>query len=247
MYCIWLGIGANGKSVFTSLLSALHGLQNVSNVPLASLLDNRFALADLENKDINIDTELSSVVIKDIAILKKLTGRQPIRIERKNQHAYDSSLHAKLLFIANKIPDTNDNSDAHYRREIIISFPNQFEGDKSDVNLIDKLTAAEELSGIFNILMPALRRILHTGRIGINQKTIQERRERHELITNPITAFIKNTVDEFSVESDHVTKEDFYRAYKNFCKYHNLPVEQIETFGKIIKKKHNFKEGRVNR
>jgi putative DNA primase/helicase len=32
LYCILIGIGANGKSVFTTLLTALHGLKNVSNV-----------------------------------------------------------------------------------------------------------------------------------------------------------------------------------------------------------------------
>lgn len=124
LYCILLGIGANGKSVLTSLLTALHEPKNISNVPFISLLDNRFALADLENKDVNIDTELSSATVKDTAILKKLTGsKQPVRIERKNQRAYDTNLHAKLFFNANKIPPTDDNSDAHFRRQIIISFP----------------------------------------------------------------------------------------------------------------------------
>jgi phage/plasmid-associated DNA primase len=59
------GYGANGKSVFTGLLTALHGPQNVSNVPLSAMLKNRFALSDLENKYINIDNELSSATIHD--------------------------------------------------------------------------------------------------------------------------------------------------------------------------------------
>jgi hypothetical protein len=71
---ILFGYGANGKSVFTGLLTALHGPSNVSNVPLSSMLKNTFALSDLENKDVNIDTELSNATIQDSAILKKLTG-----------------------------------------------------------------------------------------------------------------------------------------------------------------------------
>ena len=133
------GYGANGKSVFTGLLTALHGTKNVSNVPLSSMLKNRFALSDLENKYINIDTELSSATIHDTAVLKKLTGKQPIRIERKNQRAYDTTLYAKLFFSANKIPETEDVSDAYFRREIIISFPNRFEdGRGADPNLLKK-------------------------------------------------------------------------------------------------------------
>jgi hypothetical protein len=57
------GYGANGKSVFTGLLTALHGPKNISNVSLSSMLKNRFALSDLENKYVNIDTELSSTTI----------------------------------------------------------------------------------------------------------------------------------------------------------------------------------------
>ncbi|MRN41852.1 MAG: DNA primase, partial [Nitrosopumilales archaeon] len=33
------GYGANGKSVFTGLLTALHGTKNISNVPLSAMLD----------------------------------------------------------------------------------------------------------------------------------------------------------------------------------------------------------------
>ena len=92
-----LGYGSNGKSVLLGLLTSLHGPNNISNVSLKSILTNRFALSDLENKTVNIDTELSSTTIEDATILKKLTGRQPIRIERKNEKAYDTRLYASYF------------------------------------------------------------------------------------------------------------------------------------------------------
>lgn len=49
---ILFGYGANGKSVFTGLLTSLHGIKNVSNVPLHAIVKNPFALSDLENKDV---------------------------------------------------------------------------------------------------------------------------------------------------------------------------------------------------
>jgi P4 family phage/plasmid primase-like protien len=163
------GYGSNGKSVFTDTVTALHGTRNVSNVPLSLMIKNQFALSDLEGKDVNIDAELSSATIYDTAILKKLTGRQPMRIERKKQHAYDTKLHTKLWFSANKIPQTADNSDAYYRRMSVISFPHKFEGQIADPDLSKKLTTEEELSGIFNVLMIALRRILHNRGIYLNE------------------------------------------------------------------------------
>src|SRR5215207_8308801 len=229
------GYGANGKSVFTGLLTALHGPQNVSNVPLTAMLKNRFALSDLENNYINIDNELSSATIHDTTVLKKLTGRQPVRIERKNQRAYDTTLYAKLIFSANKIPETQDESDAYFRREIIIGFPRRFEDGKgADPNLLRKMTTEEELSGIFNVLVPALKRVLYNG-IFVREKTIEQRRERHQLAVDPIASFLKEAIAEHSEESDKTFKDILYRAYKQFCKEHELAVESEENFAKILK------------
>jgi P4 family phage/plasmid primase-like protien len=241
---ILFGYGANGKSVFTGLLACLHGMKNVSNVPLSAIVKNPFALSDLENKDVNIDAELSSATIRDTAILKKLTGRQPVRLERKNQRAYDSTLHAKLFFSANKIPETADDSDAYFRRNVVISFPNKFEGETADPDLLSKLATEEELSGIFNVLMTALRRVLKRGRVFVNEKTIQQRREKYELATNPVMWFIKDAITEDSVESDKTTKDQLFHAYRRFCKQNTLAVESKENFGKILKSKHGFQEGR---
>ena len=247
LLCILIGNGSNGKNVFTGILTSLHGIKNVSNVSLKSIIKNQFALADLENKDVNIDTELTTEIITDISILKKLTGKQPIRIERKNKDAYDVFLHSKLFFSANKLPSILDDSDARFRREIYLSFPYQFEeGKNADPRLSEKLTREEELSGIFNILMIALR-ILKNDRIYLNQKSIQERREKHSLLQDPIAAFIKVAVSEDSVPSDYVIKDDFYNAYIKYCRFYNLPFKSKEEFGKILKQVHNGEEGRESK
>ena len=186
---VLFGYGGNGKGVFTGVLTSIHGAQNVSNVPLRAMIHNSFALSDLEGKSVNIDTELSSTSIEDTAVIKKLTGRQPTRIERKNQRAYDTKLHAKLFFSANKIPTTttHDTSDAFFRRYVIISFPNNFEG-KDDPDLVRKLTTDD-------LLMIALRRILKNNRgIFVNEKTICERREKYELALNPVGSFLEQAV-----------------------------------------------------
>ncbi|HKG88278.1 MAG TPA: phage/plasmid primase, P4 family, partial [Nitrososphaeraceae archaeon] len=201
------GYGANGKGVFTSILTSLHGIRNTSNVPLHAMLKDVFVLSDLENKNINIDSELSGATIYDTAILKKLTGRQPVRIQRKNQRAYDAILYAKLFFSANKIPVSTDDTDAYYRRNVIISFPNRFEGNQEDPNLTAKLTTEEELSSIFNVLMIALRRLLNMRRIFVNEKTIAERRSRYELAAKPIECFMHDAIAEDSTEYDRTLKE----------------------------------------
>jgi HSP90 family molecular chaperone len=73
--------------------------------------------------------------------------------------------------------------------------------------------------------MIALRRILHNKRIFVNEKTIEERREKYETAANPIGSFIKEVVAEDSVISDQTTKEHFYRTLENYCKEKNLPID----------------------
>ncbi len=246
LICILLGIGANGKNVFTGMITSLHGSENVSYISLKSILENQFALAGLENKDVNIDTEMPQGILKDISILKKLTGKQPISVEKKGIDAYSALLHPKLFFCTNTIPSITDNSDARFRRQVIITFPNQFEeGKNADPKLLEKLTTEEEKSGVFNVLMKALRTIQKNDIIYLNEKTIQERRQKDEFVSDPIGSFIKDVLAKDSVyNDDYTTKEVFYNAYKNFCKYHRLPIESEENFGKILKNIYKFEDGR---
>jgi P4 family phage/plasmid primase-like protien len=246
-FFILYGVGANGKTVFTSLLSHLHGKNNVSNVPLPMILKNRFALSDLENKDVNIDNELPGYIISEAAVLKRLTGgsRQSVRIERKNQKAYDTTLYAKLFFNTNKMPESEDMSDAYNRRVIIISFPNQFDGAREDKQLIAKLTTQQEISGIFNLLMVYLRRILKNGELYVNEKTIEEKRARYERAVNPIKAFLEEAlVEEELTEADEENKEHIYKAYVMYCDKYSLPVEKFEMLSRVLKSKFGYKDRR---
>ena len=60
-----------------------------------------------------------------------------------------------------------------FRRETIIGFPNRFEdGNGAHKDLFRKLSTEDELSGIFNILIIALRTLLRNGIIFVHEKTI---------------------------------------------------------------------------
>jgi P4 family phage/plasmid primase-like protien len=252
--------GNNGKSVLVGLLSALHGEENISNTPLIELVENRYGLADVVGKSVNIDVELAELTEADLSKLKRLTGRQQLRVEQKNQKAYSTALIAKYWFCANKIPIIYQDSNALYKRFAIITLPNVFEIGKArekgqpriidgygieDPNLIFKLSEPAELSGIFNILMAALRRVLkrEPPQIHMNDNTIQKRKVKYQLSANPILAFGELGLDKGEdenltpvTESSKVYKEDLYRAYKRFCTDNRLPFESDETFGKIFKK-----------
>ncbi len=242
------GDGSNGKSVFIGLLTKLHCVKNVGNVPLSSLIGNHFALSDLEYKDINVDTELSATAaIKDTSLLKRLTGgrKQPVRVEKKYQKAYDTYLYAKMFFNTNTIAETADQTTAYFHREIIMGFPNKFENKTDDPHILDKLTTQEELSAIFNVLMPAMRTLLKNNGLYFNDKTSEERRRKHERAVDPVKAFVAEAIADDSTESDYVIKAHLYVAFKKYCKKYSLATKSIEAVGKDLKKLHwnDGKEG----
>jgi phage/plasmid-associated DNA primase len=166
------------------------------------------------------------------------------------------------------MPEMNDYSDGHYRREVIISFPYQFEEvrterEKADIELSirtgsnrrvadptlkNKLTTSEELSGIFNLLVVPLQKIVvENTPVYTDAKSIEERRRRHELIADPIRAFMADATE--TDPDSTVYKEKLYLAYRLFSRYHRLPIEGYDLFCKLVKRKFQYEginEGRDN-
>ena len=105
---------------------------------------------------------------------------------------------------------------------------------KSSPNLIDKLTTEEELSGIFNVLMVALRRVLQHGKITMNEKTIAERRAKYEMISNPVKCFVETAFDQDSLENDFTTKDMTSQAYHIFCVENKIAALSKEALGKKL-------------
>lgn len=249
--CTLLGGGDNGKSVFSSLMTGLHGNRNVSHVPLKDIAESQFALADLVDKDVNIDEERSMATINDTAKIKKITGKEPTRVEPKYEKAFDAYLYTKLFVCANKLPQTRDDSDAWFKRNIIIPFYKKFViGCCADVKLTDKITTPIELSGMFNVLMHALRRILKDGKIFLNDLTVEQRREKYERCSDPIGLFIEEAIarpDEVPNDArafNVVTKDALYAAYEQYCLKYKLPKQSFNPFCKTLKEVYQWDDGR---
>jgi hypothetical protein len=98
------GEGENGKSVFLDLVGYLLGEDNVSNVALQDLEENRFRAAELYGKLANVFADLDARGLQTSSMFKTLTTGDPITAERKHAQPFRFRSYAKLLFSANKIP-----------------------------------------------------------------------------------------------------------------------------------------------
>ena len=226
-----VGGGSNGKSTWLNLIKTFLGLENVSSRGLQELEENRFAKADLHHKLANIYADLPDKALHRTGTFKMLTGRDPLTAERKFQNSFQFVNYAKLLFSCNKVPEVYDDTDAFFRRWIIIVFPNQFVGDNADPNILEKLTTEEELSGFLNKALKGLKRLLERGRFS-HSKTTDEIREDYIRKSSPIGAFI---IDYLEVDSDaFIEKKELYAEFAEYCRERNIPPVVQDTFYKNL-------------
>jgi putative DNA primase/helicase len=173
--------------------------------------------------------DLPAVALKDTGLFKSLVTGEMISGEYKFRGRFDFEPYAKLLFSCNKMPQTPDDTDAFFRRWLILAFPNQFLADntKTDPNLKEKLTTPEELSGILNWALEGLQRLLKQGKFSIGE-TVEQTRDRYTLLSNPVRAFAESRLD--IAPGKIVTKKDVYNAFIQFCGEHNLPTISKNAF-----------------
>jgi len=236
-FVILVGEGSNGKSTFINLLRAFMGSANCSSVTLQSLSYNRFASSELFGKLVNIYPDLPTYLIKDTGPLKALTGGDAINAERKFERGFTFVNKAKLIFSANKPPEIEDESYAIWRRMVIIEFPNKFIlGVNRDPELIEKLTAPEELSGLLNLAIEKIKILREQGDFSYHAdwKAI---RSKYTLLSDPVSEFI-----DIACNFDplvEIPKPNLYKAYCEFCKKKGVPAQTSRGFGRVINRKYS--------
>lgn len=233
-----IGTGANGKSVYLNIIRTILGQKTVTSMALQELIENRFAPGRLYGKNANIFADLESKALKSTGIFKSLTGGDYLTCDRKFKESFDFLSHAKLLFSCNQMPAKADESDAFYRRWVIIEFTRVFTPEEQNPTLICDLTAPEELSGIFNLAKDALIRTLKENRLDF--ATNEEIRERYAKNSDSAKAFCYDRL-ELSPE-DYLGKPDLYATYIQYCKAEKIPVKSEKSFFRSI---YLFFEGQV--
>ena len=220
-----IGEGANGKSTLLSAISDVFGSDNVSGVSIHDLLWNRFSKADLDAKMLNIYGDISSKDLNYVGVLKSIITGEGITVEKKNKGSFIMRPYAKLFFAANRLPEVNEDTDAIYRRFLIIEFKRQFKGSDDNRTLLLELTTEGEKSGILNLLLGHARIVVRNKRLTYEPTTEQVRsewRDKSDLIMQFFSERIKEA------EGKHLKKKDAYAAYAKFCEErHFIPKSHI--------------------
>ena len=124
-FAIYVGSGANGKSVFLNTLKELLGLENVAAVQ-PHMLKSTFHRASLNHKLANIITESEQGGKLPAAELKALVSGEAMTVDHKFGHPFVMEPFATLFWATNHLPHPHDYSDALFRGIDLVEFNRKF-------------------------------------------------------------------------------------------------------------------------
>lgn len=192
------GKGGNGKgTLFNTVLKMFGGYGTAFNIN--ALLKPKYPkdgeaatpeFAKLEGARFVVVDEMPRGALFDVAKFKSVTGSDPIPIRPLFQPArvIENPTH-KFVFSGNNIPDVESADDDGFNRRFSIAvFPMQFKGDNADITLKSRLVAADELSGILNILLAECQAWQAEGLI--ESEEMQTQKQKYLVENDFIRAFI---------------------------------------------------------
>lgn len=207
------GGGSNGKSVVFEVLNALLGSDNITNFNLENLTDSTgYYRAEIENKLLNyaseIGTRLDSTIFKQLASCEKITARspysKPITIEK----------YAKLIFNSNNLPQSNEHTNAYYRRFLILHFDQVIAEENQDKELSKKIIE-NELSGVLNWVVTGLQRLLEQKRF-THSEAVENSLNQYKTQSDTVRLFLQEENYNTS-ENKVISLQELYVNYKSFC------------------------------
>ena len=253
-YCLWReykynywlmlhGAGFNGKSILLQLIERFLGKDNVSGETLDRLLHRNFSIANIYQKMVNVDADVSAdLVFDNTGIIKKLTGNDLHTGEFKFKAPFKFRNYAKLIFSCNKLPENEDYTDAFFRRIFIISFTRQFFGEKDDPHIIDKICTEEEFTGLLHELLPRLQRILEHGFRMVTNESLAESYDKYTRGSDPVRYFFEKALE--IDPQNNIPKLEMLEYYQNFCQEEGLATESDQSFSRKLSQYYNLQQGR---
>jgi putative DNA primase/helicase len=209
-----IGDGGNGKSVFIDVISSLCGKENVGNISLNRLNDEKY-LPELFGKMINVSGEtpnarcMNTDLIKSVVAGDWVTGREVYKKPSKFKP------YAKHYLGMNTLPEIEDNTHGMWRRIQVIEFPRKFAESEMDVELTGKLLA--ELSGIFNWALEGYRRLRDQSFIFSESPSMLKSKKRYKQNNSSVVDFVESHFAGIFDTEKSAPIKDVYKHYQDFC------------------------------
>ncbi|MGE0021488.1 MAG: phage/plasmid primase, P4 family [Draconibacterium sp.] len=236
---ILYGTGANGKSVFFEIVTAMFGRENVSNYSLQSLTEEKgFYRAKISNKLVNYAVEISGKL--EASLFKNMVSGEPVEACLKYGQPFTMTDYAKFIFNCNELPKDVEHTNAYFRRFLIIPFDVTIPEEEQDKRLHAKIIE-KELSGVFNWVLEGLNRLLEQKRFS-DCEAARRAVEQYKIESNSVQMFLNENEYKGSPTEYRLIK-DLYPEYRAFCYEDGLKpfkkgnfINQLRTLSFIVER-----------
>lgn len=224
-----LGPQHTGKTTFRTLLEYFVGLHNTSHITLHDISIDPFEKIKLYGKWLNTASEIDQSKLEDSSSFKELTGEDEISARiMYSQKEVKFRNKAKIVIASNDPPRFSKADRVVIDRWVILEFNN--EPVVKDRNLIEKMTASEELSGLLNMALEGLRLLEQDGYF--MDESYEEKEEKWRLQSSGIGKYFEEFLQR--KEDSTIGKAELYEHYLKVCKEQQIFAVAQNVFGSEI-------------
>lgn len=227
---IFVGEGDTGKTTLLEIITFLLGRENISSISLQKMTGDKFSAAHLYEKHGNLVDELSARDVTDTGAFKMATGGGTVTGEYKFGNQFNFHNFSKFTFACNRIPDVGDtNDEAYFNRWMVVRFENRIK--EIIPNFIATVATEEERSGLFNLAMKGLARLLDQKRFSYFNNAEDTKAEMMRSGSS-IAMFATDMLQR--EDGNEIDKEEMYEAYVDYCKRNKLSTQTKEMLGRRL-------------
>ncbi len=226
-----VGSGANGKSKLLNVIIKLFGRNYLTTSSIETLTTDKFAMASLVGKKINVCNEDESKFVKADKFKALVTG-DPVDAQYKFGDFFHFIPRVKFLFSSNDTPTFNSINEGLVRRLKIIPF-NAYFGphDKKTIHDLD-FRLANELPGIVAWAIEGAKKIKAKNYQHTIPPQMETALEEFKDEASSAVAFFR---EKYIVTSNGFTSNDaMYDYYKTWCIDNGKKQMSKAKFGKDI-------------
>jgi len=216
-----VGPGGTGKTTYQRLAVALVGKENTLTTTLVQLENNRFETAALYGKRLLLIAD-SERYGGEVAVLKAITGQDPLRVERKGiQQSRGFTFAGMVLVAANEAIQSSDYTSGLKRRRLSIPFTHETPPNRQK-NLLNEFQPY--LPGVLQWVldMPEAEMVSLIKDTENSVRSLSIFNAEFLMDTNPLAEWLDNCAVLSAKEKTYVgtlNKSSEFHLYPNYCQW----------------------------
>lgn len=207
---VLLGNGANGKSVFMDVLSALFPKSARAAIP-PQRFGHEYYRAQMAGIRFNAIGEMPEADVLDGDALKGVIDGTPMNGRHPHGRLIDFVPEAGILAATNKLFSTNDKSDGFWRRWLVVVFGRKFAESEWTLRLQD-IIIASEMPGVARWALEGAQDLIACGQYAVPVSSAQ-RLAAWRADADPTTLFVNDCLTRVCAVGSSVPKTQVYIRY----------------------------------